>query len=143
VFRFHFTRFVARYRDFIAFSVVGILTGTVYFSCIAFLLEVVGVDYRIAVTTAYLVALVCHFLANRLVTFRGSGGKLHLQISKYALMVGANYLTTMGIVIGAVNLLHTSPYAGALAAIAGSLFINFFLAKYWIFSAPQSKRLQG
>jgi putative flippase GtrA len=139
VFRFHFSRFVARYRDLIAFSVAGILTGAVYFSCIAFLLEVVGVDYRIGVTTAYLLALVCHFLANRLVTFRERGGKLHLQLLKYALMVSANLLTTMGVVIGAVNLLNTSPYAGALAAIAANLFINYFLAKYWIFSAPQLK----
>lgn len=128
--------FVAQHRDFAAFVAVGLFMAVVYFACIAFLLELLGADYRVAVTAAYLLSLVCHFLANRLLTFRRSDGHLHLQVIKYAVMVGANYLTTMGIVIGTVNLLNGSPYLGALLAIAANLLLNYFVSKYWIFTAP-------
>lgn len=125
--------FAKHHVDFVSFAAVGLFTGIIYFACISVLLELFRTDYRIAVSTAYATALVCHFLANRNLTFRGHAGRLHLQLLKYGGMVSINYLTTMGIVIGTVKLLNGSPYVGALFAIGINLLLNYFISKYWIF----------
>lgn len=126
--------FAAHHVDFVSFAAVGLFTGIIYFVCISVLLELFRADYRIAITIAYAIALVCHFLANRNLTFRGNAGQLHLQLLKYGGMVCINYLTTMGIVIGTVKVLNGSPYIGALLAIGINLLLNYFISKYWIFS---------
>jgi putative flippase GtrA len=138
MFRNRLASFAALHSDFISFATVGLVTGVIYFLCISVLLELFNADYRIAVTTAYAAALTVHFFANRNLTFGAGGehahGRLPLQLVRYAGMVAINYVTTLGIVIGAVTLLARSPYFGALAAIGVNLFLNYFISKYWIFN---------
>jgi len=48
-------------------------------------------------------------------------------------MIWVNYLVVLLIVIGTVEGLSWSPYAGALISIVICSFINFFMSKYWVF----------
>ena len=124
---------VTRYQTFLWFAAIGAFSGSVYFICLFYLLDALALDYRLAVSIAYLVALSCHFGANRQITFRGLGGSVYVHIMRYSIMVGLNYLTTMVIVIAAVNLAYVSVYIGAMVAIGFNLIINYWLSKHWIF----------
>lgn len=122
-----------RYQSFFWFAAIGTFTGAVYFISLFFLMEAFAVDYRLAVSIAYILALSCHFFANRQITFRGNGGAVHVHLMRYSVMIALNYLTTMAIVIGMVNLFLVSAYAGAAVAIAFNMISNYSLSKHWIF----------
>jgi len=122
-----------RHQSFFWFAAIGAFTGVVYLVSIFFLIETLAVDYRLAVSIAYGLALSCHFLANRQITFRGRGGTIHAHLMRYSVMIILNYLTTMAIVIGGVNYFSVSAYAGATVAIAFNMISNYSLSKRWIF----------
>jgi putative flippase GtrA len=127
------SQFAARHEHFFWFAAIGAFSGAVYFISIYVLIEYLALDYRLAVSIAYGVALLCHFWANRQITFREQGGGVHLHLMRYSVMVALNYLTTMAIVIGAVKLILLSAYTGAVIAIVFNLISNYYLSKYWIF----------
>jgi len=127
------SQFVARYEHLFWFAAIGAFSGAVYFISIYTLIEYLALDYRHAVSIAYGVALLCHFLANRQITFREQGGAVHLHLMRYSVMIALNYFITMAIVIGAVKLALLSAYSGAAIAIVFNLVSNYYLSKYWIF----------
>lgn len=128
-----FSQLVTHYQSVIWFAAIGVCSGVVYFVTIYFLMEMLAVDYRLAVSIAYAVALAVHFFANRHIVFRARGGSLHVHLLRYSAMIVLNYLTTLLIVIGAVNIFSVSAYAGATVAIAINMIGNYVLSKYWIF----------
>lgn len=123
-----------RHQSFLWFAAVGIFSGAVYFICLYLLMEALAVDYRLAVTIAYSLSLICHFFANRQITFRGQSGAVHVHLMRYGVMIILNYLTTMAIVIAMVNYLLISAYVGAVVAIAFNMISNYSLSKYWVFN---------
>lgn len=126
-------RFMSKYRDFIIFCIIGVITGVIYFISIFLLYGTLNFDYRIAVSLSYALAVIVHFFANRHITFKNSGDRIDHQIIKYAAMIGLNYLTTMAIVIASVGWLEFSVYASAVLAILMNLLTNYLMLKYWIF----------
>lgn len=125
---------ISRRKDIILFCVIGAVTAVIYFTSIAILHDVLLIDYRIAVSVSYGISIICHFIANRNITFK-SKHNISRQVIKYAVMVGINYLMTMVIVILCKTLLSLSVYTSAVLAILFNLFINFLLLKYWVFLA--------
>lgn len=128
-----FRELAIRHQEFFLFATIGALTGVVYFICLFFLIEALAMDYRLAVSIAYGLALLCHFSANRKITFRGWGGSVYVHLMRYSVMVGLNYLTTMVIVTAMVNFILVSAYTGAAVAIAFNLIFNYCSSKHWIF----------
>lgn len=89
--------------------------------------------YIVVVSIAYIVSTIFHFLANRHFTFGAVKERHQQQIIRYMVMWTINYLITVLIVSFCVEQLKFSPYIGVCVAVAFTMFIGYFLARYWVF----------
>ena len=130
-------------REFIspafgAYLVVGGITALIYFGLIALSEEFLGLDYRIGVSIAYVVAAMFHFLANRKFTFRVTDYQLIHQGARYLGVLVLNYLITLGVVSVFVDTLGGSTYLGAAFSIVITVGIGYFASKFWVFRKRES-----
>ncbi|MCL4490365.1 MAG: GtrA family protein [Nitrospirae bacterium] len=121
-------------RSVAAFVVVGILTAAVYFSLYTLLWKLLCLDYRIAVTVAYLGGVLFHFSMNRRITFRSRNAKALHQVGRYTVMIGFNYLLTMIIVEISVKILSLQPYWGVIFATCFTAVTGYLISKFWVFT---------
>ena len=122
-------------RKGIRFAIVGATTAAIYFGLLAILVEYVHLDYRLAVTVAYVVAVGFHFLSNRRFTFRAHEAKALPQLLRYLVLVGVSYLVTLTVVTIAVEVLRTDPMWGVVLAAAATMGLGFVVSKFWIFQS--------
>ena len=115
------------------FIAVGLTTLAIYVSCFHVFYRSVGVDYRIAVSLAYVITVGAHFLMNRFFTFEAAHQALAHHTWKYLLMLGLNYLVSLGVVWVTVELVRISPYFGLVGSTAITAGISFFMMKYFVF----------
>src|SRR4051812_50223895 len=90
-------------RLFSRFVVVGLATAAVYFALFAILEGLLGWDYRLAVSLAYIAGVAFHFIVNRNVTFNGRGGHVGGQLIRYGAVAGINYAVTILVTAGGVG----------------------------------------
>jgi len=112
---------------------VGFSNTLLYVSMFQVLWRLLHLNYKFAVTGAYLVAVTFHFSMNRMVTFQNNKGRLHHQIPKYVIMILINYLLTLGVVEVTVVVMLFSPDVGMLFSIAVTLMTGYLISKYWVF----------
>ena len=91
-------------------------------------------NYKIAVSIAYLASVLTHFIANRRFTFQSHGHNLWPHIAKYCSLVVINYLITLAVVHIIVVELFLSPYLGIVGSIIATVLVGFLLAKLWVFT---------
>jgi putative flippase GtrA len=132
--------FILDRRSIIAYLVVGALTAMLYFSVFTGLWQILYVEYRIAVSIAYLMAVSFHFFMNRKITFQITGGNIRQEIARYAVMGILNYLVSMLVLEFSVKILLLSPYLGVLFGIATTLVSGYLLSKHWVFQVAQKKK---
>ena len=125
---------LAEWRPLLTFLIVGGVAFSVYFLVLAALLEVVRMDYRIAVTIAYGGGMIVSFCGNKYITFqhRHRAGTIW-QMVRFCVVSLANYIVTMGTVVAVVEWLHQAPYLGAFISAVVSACISYLAAKYWVF----------
>jgi putative flippase GtrA len=90
-------------------------------------------EYRIAVSISYVLAISFHFAANRIATFQATGGSPVVQGARYLVMAGINYLLTLLIVSLAFEYFGISVYWGALLSLVITTAFGFVVSKNWIF----------
>jgi putative flippase GtrA len=128
-------------KSFLVFSLVGAATAGLYFLSLAVLLEILTVDYRVAVTISYLLGVTFQFLANKLLTFRNTElmGTIP-QLFRYAAVAAFNYVLTMLIVLFTVEKLHQPPYLGVLISVGVTVIVGYLLSKHWIFAQAENRK---
>ena len=120
-------------RTFLFYCLAGGLSALVYFCFFSLLWQMIHMNYKIAVSIAYVMSVVVHFTMNRRLTFRGHGKNLRKHLMKYSVMILINYLITMLVVHMVVEKIHLSPYFGVVAAIGATVMSGYLMAKYWVF----------
>lgn len=115
------------------FLFVGASTAVLQFLTLAFLLEKVRFNYKIAAALAFVISVVFHFLANRYFTFRMNGPPRLAQVVRYLAIVLINLLLTVGVTILSVEILHWGAYVGTALSIMSTVLIGYFGSKYWVF----------
>jgi len=90
-------------------------------------------DYRIAVTCAYCITVIAHFMLNRSFTYRQKGGAVFPDTTKYLMMLFANYLITLSVTTVTVELLGLTPYYGIVSSVFVTAFSSFLLMKHFVF----------
>lgn len=123
-----------------SFLSVGFITAVFYYSLFNFLWKICELNYSIAVTIAYLIAITLYFIANRHFTFKSKNTALTYQFSKFITMVILNYVITLIIVNRTVNILLLPPSFGVILAIFTTTIFNYFISKFWVFRS--SKMIQ-
>lgn len=92
-----------------------------------------NLKYIVIVSVAYIVSTIFHYLANRHFTFGAVKDRHRHQIIRYMAMWTVNYLITIVIVSVCVERFQFSPYIGVCISVAFTVFIGYFLARYWVF----------
>jgi len=117
----------------IRFGIVGAATFVLNFSLVFLFYGKVGLDYRIAVTCAYVITLGVHFLLNRSFTYRRVDGGVGPDTVKYGILLIANYLVTLIITSATVELLGLTPYFGIVLSALVTAVSSFLLMKHFVF----------
>ncbi|MHB1947163.1 MAG: GtrA family protein [Gammaproteobacteria bacterium] len=127
-------KFIAKNKSSIlSFSLVGLLTAAIYFSLFTLLWKILNVNYNIAISIAYLIAIVFYFFTNRHFTFKSNLHPMQGQAFKFLGMVIINYLVTLSVVHSSVELLTLPPYIGMILAIGTTTILSYLIAKFWVF----------
>ena len=122
---------------FIKFGLVGVATALIYFFVMWFVGAILEIQYTVAVSLAYFVSTLFHFLANRHFTFGAAHGHRKSQIVRYLLMWLINYLITMVVVGLSVETLHLSPYIGVSVSVLFTMCVGYILGRYWVFKLKE------
>ena len=122
---------------FIKFGLVGFMTAAIYFFVMWSLDAILGAQYTLAVSLAYFVSTVFHFLANRHFTFDAAHGQNGRQIVRYVLMCFINYLITILVVRLSVETLHLSPFIGVCISVLFTMCVGYILGRFWVFKVNE------
>lgn len=118
---------------FAKFGLVGSITAVIYFLLMWLADVLLGLPYILAISFAYSVSTLFHFLANRHFTFSANHGHQSVQIFRYLIMWFINYLITILVVGLCCELFHLSPYVGVCVSVVLTMCVGYFLSRYWVF----------
>lgn len=120
-------------RQLAKFIFVGFLTFGINFGIFHLFYALAQLDYRVSVSLAYVITVVCHFSLHRFFTFDAAAQQFVHNVGKYLGMLGLNYLITLSVAWFVVAVLRLSPYWGVVAATAVTACTSFFVLKYFVF----------
>lgn len=124
---------MANRRSILFFLFVGTMATAVNFVSFTLLWKLVNLNYQIALSVAYVLSVIVHFVANRGLTFQGHHTHFLRQMPRYLTMLFINYLITLGVTRIVVELMHMTPYLGILLAIGVTVNTSYFMLRYWVF----------
>jgi len=122
------------------FGIVGLTTFALNFFLVWVFYGKAGLDYRIAVTCAYFITVIAHFMLNRSFTYGQEGSSVAPDTVKYCMMLVANYFLTLGITTVTVELLKLTPYYGIVFSTFATAFSSFLLMKHFVFARKEEVR---
>jgi putative flippase GtrA len=118
-------------RPLVGFAIIGAFTFTLDLALLAVLRDRTALPLPAAVSVAYLVAFGLNFVLNRTLNFH-SHAPIGGQILRYAVVLAADYLLTVGISTGLTHL--------GLDFVLGRVTASFFVAvftysasRWWVF----------
>ena len=117
----------------IRFCIVGLTTFILNFFFVWLFYGRAKLDYRVAVSCAYCITVVVHFMLNRLFTYRQKDGAVFTETTKYLMMLFVNYFITLSVITVTVELLGLIPYYGVIFSAFSTGFSSFLLMKYFVF----------
>jgi putative flippase GtrA len=117
------------------FAFVGVVTFGINFLMFHVFYGLAHRDYRISVSLAYALTVICHFVLHRYFTFNAAGQQLIHNGSKYIAMLGLNYGMTVTVVWVVVAIMGSSPYFGVIASTAATACTSFLMMKYFVFGS--------
>lgn len=122
---------------FAKFGLVGATTAGIYFFVLWGADSVLGFNYILAVSAAYVISTAFHFLANRHFTFAAIDDKRTSQLVRYSAMWVFNYLITIVVVSVCVERYLLSPYVGVCISVLFTMITGYILARYWVFKIKE------
>jgi len=125
----------ANWLELVRFATVGASGYVVNLAVFSLAVHAAGIDYRVAATLAFVVALTNNFLWNRHWTFRAGGGHAGFQAARFvavSLAAFAFNLAVLELLVAGFGLPEVP--AQALAILAATP-LNFLGNKLWSFRA--------
>ena len=119
-------------REFIRFSLVGLLNTVVSYLSYVLLIEL-SVNYQASNVISYIIGMITSYLLNKSWTFKVKERSKIRIIIKFMIVNLLALLVSLSIVILMVEKFDINIYIGQLFAITGSLAINFSGQKFWVF----------
>jgi putative flippase GtrA len=118
-----------------SFAVVGLVNSAVDFAVFSFCYYYLGLEFVIANTAAWVVAVSGSYVLNSTITFaRESGRRLHMGgYLSFALSQVMGFFANTATVWCLVELAGAPAWAGKIAAIGVSFVVNFSLSHFVVF----------
>lgn len=118
-------------KSILLFLTVGTLSAIVNFVSFTLLWKIM--DYRIAVSIAYVLSVIVHFSANRNLTFNSRDTNMLQQLPRYLTTIILNYFITLSVVHVVVETFNQSPYLGIFCSIGATVGVSYTLLRFWVF----------
>lgn len=119
--------------EMLRFGLVGTAAAILQLGMFSVLFNLLQVDHLASGTIAYVMTVVAHFFLNRTFTFSATHRVSGPQIGRYALLLGLNYVVTMGCISVSTDLLGLAPQLGIVCALLVTALISFFVMKHFVF----------
>lgn len=122
-------------RRFLVYVVVGVVGFAVDFGLLVLFREVVRTPVWLAATISFWASLAVVFLSNKYLTFdaRGAGSR---QLLRYFVLLGVNYLATLGVIYLAERT-GFGYQIGKVVAVGMTTIWNYFAYQLWVFRTPE------
>jgi putative flippase GtrA len=133
-----------RIRDGVSFRRMALYVGVglagfvVDFGLLVLFREAVGTPVWVATTIAFWGSLAVVFLCNKYVTF-GAKGMGHRQLVRYFVLLGVNYLVTLGI-IALAERTGLGYQWGKVVSVALTTVWNYFVYQFWVFRVSEEQK---
>lgn len=119
---------------FIRFCAVGASSAVVYSGSVLLLLDVLRLDYRLAISLAYILGVSAHFVMSRRFTFAAHEQELGGQLGRYLVLLALNYGLTLGVAVASVDFLGLSHHAASALSLFIPMLFTYFVLKRWVFA---------
>lgn len=96
-----------------------------------------------AVTMAYILGIVAHFVLNKFWNFRAFDRSTRRQAGTYLVLAGIQYFTTLAMVTAAVKLANVQPLEARILAALVNVPLSFLAHKYLTFGRGIVSALRG
>ena len=118
-------------RQFLIFSLVGLLNTAVHFAVFLVLFRVFGVPMLLASAMGYASGVANSYFMNRRWTFRVAAPPSTVEFLRFALVNLVSLAVNLAVLEFLVRVATIIPEAAQVAAIAASLVVNFAGNKKW------------
>lgn len=125
--------FLTNKKSIISFLVIGTISALVNLGSFGLLWEFAGINYKLAVSVAYILSVIVHFSANRCIAFERRDKHFIHQMPRYLSMIFINYCITLMVTRFVVEVLSLTPYLGIVLSIGITINISYFMLRYWVF----------
>lgn len=119
--------------ELVRFATVGASGYVVNLAVFAALVHAASVDYRVAATGAFLVALTNNFIWNRVWTFRARAGHAGFQAARFLVVSLGAFAVNLVVLHLLVAGLHAPEVPAQALAIVTATPLNFLGNKLWSF----------
>jgi putative flippase GtrA len=123
-----------RFFRFLRFCTVGVTVASIDFGLVWFLSR--WTPPLVAVSIAYLTAVCCHFLLNKMWVFQCRRSDYIRQLIQYSVVVVASWLTTITIVHFCLSSFTTNVLIAKLFALPPATLAAFLLMQLFVFRKP-------
>jgi putative flippase GtrA len=128
----------ARFLRFLRFCTVGATVAAIDFGLVWLLSS--RIPPLAAVSIAYLIAVCCHFLLNKMWVFRCRRSDYVRQLIQYLAVVVASWMTTITIVHFCLSSFTTNVLIAKLFAVPPATAVAFFLMQIFVFRRPRPNK---
>jgi putative flippase GtrA len=125
----------ARFLRFLRFCIVGATVAAIDFTLVWLLSS--RIPPLVAVSIAYLTAVCCHFLLNKMWVFQCRRSDYVRQLIQYFAVVIASWLTTIIIVQFCLSGFTTNVLIAKLFALPPATAVAFLLMQFFVFRKPR------
>jgi putative flippase GtrA len=127
-----------RFLRFLRFCTVGATVAAIDFGLVWFLSS--RMPALVVVSIAYLTAVCCHFLLNKMWVFRCRRSDLVRQLLQYLAVVVASWFITITIVQFCLSSFTTNVLIAKLFAVQPATFAAFLLMQFFVFPKPRPNK---
>jgi len=120
-------------RQFIKFSLVGVLNTAIHYGVFYVLYGFAGFHYLLASSLGFCVALTHSYILNKFWTFKRSGSRVRREFSKFFLVNILSLAANLAGLAILVELLSMHPPIAQLIAYGISWAMNFLGNRFWTF----------
>ena len=120
-------------KQFIKFSLVGVLNTGIHYGVFYSLFEFVGLHYVLASGIGFCLAVTNSYFCNKFWTFKRRGSDVRREFVKFFIVNIVSLSINLGCMAILVELFAMYPPVAQLAAIGFTLVVNFLGNKFWTF----------
>ena len=125
----------ANWFELIRFATVGGSGYAINLASFTFFVHVANLDFRVAATLAFLIAVTNNFVLNRRWTFRVTEGRAHFQALRFLTVSVVAFLLNLAVLEALVTGLGVAEVPAQALAIIAATPLSFLGNKLWTFRA--------